>query len=65
MRRTILAATVMAAALFIPSGVSAAPGVFHPLPHISHRGNGTVTSTNWSGYATYNKTFTDVKGSWT
>ena len=64
MRRTILAVTVMGFALFIPSGVSAAPGVFHPLPHISHRGNGTASSTNWSGYATYNATFTDVKGSW-
>ena len=30
-----------------------------------HTGRGTSKSTNWSGYATYNSTFSHVKGDWT
>jgi Peptidase A4 family len=65
MRRIAFAVVALSAAFLAPTSSSVAGGVFHPLPHISHRGNGTASSTNWSGYATYNATFTDVKGSWT
>src|SRR3954469_19502760 len=30
-----------------------------------HTGRGTSKSTNWSGYAAYNATFSHVKGDWT
>ena len=64
MRRIALAVAALSAALLAPASTSALAAVFHPLPHLTHRGNGTATSTNWSGYAAYNATFTDVKGSW-
>ena len=65
MRRFALAAVALTAAFLAPTSSTVSAAVVRPLPHISHHGNGTATSTNWSGYATYNATFTDVKGSWT
>ena len=39
--------------------------IFHStLPHFIHRANGATSSSNWSGYAAYNATFTDVKATW-
>lgn len=65
MRRIGLAVVAVTAAILIPGGASAAPVMFHSaLPHFIHRGNAAASSTNWSGYAAYNATFTDVKGTW-
>jgi len=65
MRRIGLAVVAVTAAFLIPAGTSAAPVIFHSaLPHFIHRANGATSSSNWSGYAAYNATFTDVKGSW-
>ena len=66
MRRAGFGVALMSIALFIPGAASTAtPAIVHPaLPHIIHRGNGTAQSSNWSGYAAYNATFSDVKGSW-
>jgi len=65
MRRIGLAIVAITAAVLIPGGTSAAPVIFHSaLPHFIHRANGATSSSNWSGYAAYNTTFTDVKGSW-
>jgi hypothetical protein len=51
--------------LLIPAGGAATPAMLNSsLPHFVHRSNGAVSSSNWSGYAAYNTTFSDVKGSW-
>jgi hypothetical protein len=64
MRRVGLAVFLMCLGLAAPSGSSAAGVVARPLPQIFHHGNGTASSANWSGYAAYNATFSDVKGTW-
>jgi hypothetical protein len=68
MRRIGFAAIAVVATAVIgsPAGGAAASSIHVPL-HRLHDGQtrGTTTSTNWSGYAAYNATFTDVKGSWT
>ena len=65
MRRTALAVLALTAAILAPGGASASPTIFHStLPHFIHRANGQASSSNWSGYAAYNTTFTDVKASW-
>jgi len=65
MRRTGLAVVALTAAILAPGGVSASPAIFHgTLPHFTHRANGATSSSNWSGYAAYNTTFTDVKATW-
>jgi len=67
MKRAGLAAVaVIAMALVSWPATAGTIRVGHaPLVRLSHRANATTSSTNWSGYATYNTTFTDVKGSWT
>lgn len=60
-------------ALWLAMLLSAGPAVAHPRRHARMRpiegrlrsGRGQVDSTNWSGYAAYGTTFTNVKGSWT
>lgn len=42
-----------------------ASSVLHMPVHTRGGSRGTVSSTNWSGYAAYNATFSDVKASWT
>ena len=65
MRRIGFAVVAVTAAVLIPGGTSATPMIFHgALPHFMHQANGATSSSNWSGYAAYNATFTDVKGSW-
>ena len=64
MRRAGLAVIAMSFALLAPSGTTAAQTIVRPLPHLVHHGMGTAQSTNWSGYAAYNTTFSVVKGSW-
>jgi hypothetical protein len=65
MRRSGLAVLALTAAILAPGGASASPTIFHgSLPHFIHRANGATSSSNWSGYAAYNATFTDVKGTW-
>lgn len=64
MRRTVVAVLGLTAAILAPGG-SGASTIFHStLPHFIHRANGATSSSNWSGYAAYNTTFTDVKGTW-
>ena len=67
MKRTGFAAiAVVAMALVSSPAVAGSTVVGHSrLLGLQHRANATTSSTNWSGYATYNATFTDVKGSWT
>lgn len=49
-----------------PAGVpTGATMLVHMPAHGRSAVRGTAYSTNWSGYATYNATFTDVKASWT
>jgi peptidase A4-like protein len=66
MKRAWLTVALTSLVLVIPGAAStAAPAIYHgALPHLIHRGNGSVQSSNWSGYAAYNATFTDVKASW-
>ena len=65
MRRWALAIVAISTGLIIPAAASATPVMVNSaLPHFVHRGNAAVSSSNWSGYAAYNTTFTDVKGSW-
>jgi len=42
-----------------------APHQFHPMKFHKVRSDGTVESTNWSGYAVTGSSFTVAKGSWT
>jgi hypothetical protein len=61
-RRVILGVVgALACSWAVTSPASAAAG---PIKGKLRVGRGTVESTNWSGYAAYGKTFTDVKGSW-
>ena len=64
MRRAGLAVVLMCLGLAAPSGSQAAGAIVRPLPHLFHHMNGSTSSTNWSGYAAYNTTFSDVKGTW-
>src|ERR1700737_3511496 len=41
-----------------------APRYHGPIKDLLDRGNGTSTSTNWSGYAVTGSSFTWAKGSW-
>ena len=64
MRRVALAAILMSLGIVAPGATSTAATVVRPLPHFFHHGNGTASSTNWSGYAAYNTTFTEVEATW-
>jgi hypothetical protein len=46
------------------AGAASGPGAAGPISGKLRITRDTVTSTNWSGYAAYGTTFTDVKGSW-
>jgi peptidase A4-like protein len=61
MRRIVLAIGSIVA-FAVPAGTHATTAIIHvPLRHLSRA---STQSTNWSGYAAYNTTFTDVKASW-
>ena len=60
MRRFVVTAPLLAV-LFLTREGGATGVVTHP-PRIAFA---TAASTNWSGYAAYNATFSDVKGTWT
>lgn len=65
MRRSGLVVAVLSVTFAIPGGAGAKPTMVHSaLPRFIHRTNGAASSSNWSGYAAYNATFTDVRGSW-
>jgi hypothetical protein len=63
MKRRVILGVVGALAC---TGVAAstASAAVGPIQGKLRVGRGTVESTNWSGYAAFGKTFTDVKGSW-
>jgi hypothetical protein len=64
MKRLVLLGVVAALAL---AGSETAGGLATagPISGKLRTGRGTAYSLNWSGYAAYDTTFTDVKGSWT
>ena len=68
--RRWLGVSVVAAMALVPSaawGTSTATVqmiVHKPAHHLIPPGNGVAYTTNWSGYAGKNATFTDAKGSW-
>jgi Peptidase A4 family len=66
MRRLLLLGVVAAVAV-AGSGTAGGGGLAAagPVSGKLRTGRGTIQSTNWSGYAAYGTTFTDVKGSWT
>jgi len=65
MRRAALVLAGTLAGLLVPvSGVAAGTSMLVRMPLHRSAVRGTVGSTNWSGYATSNASFTDVKGSW-
>ncbi len=52
----------------VPSATAASGATLVHMPAQSHErslARGTSSSTNWSGYAAYNSTFSDVRASWT
>ncbi|MGZ4104375.1 MAG: G1 family glutamic endopeptidase [Actinomycetota bacterium] len=62
--KRICFAVAVAATMLVTTLSGSAAAIHRPLVSLVHTGRGTATSTNWSGYAAYNTTFTDVKGSW-
>jgi len=65
MRRAALTVLALVAATLAPAASSASPQIFHGrLPQIIHHARGAATSSNWSGYAAYNTTFTKVRATW-
>jgi hypothetical protein len=65
MRRVLSVLACGLAGLVVPmSGAAAGASAIVRMPLDRSAVRGAVGSTNWSGYATYNATFTDVKGSW-
>jgi len=66
MKLVRVALIVLATSLSLPSGAVASQAIVHKPAHLqTPLDQGTAYSTNWSGYADYNATFSDVKGSWT
>ena len=69
MRRWLGASAVAAAAVLSSAtwgtATTTVPLVVHkPAHHLVPPGRGVAYTTNWSGYAAKNATFTDAKGSW-
>src|SRR5690348_9978691 len=63
-------ALVVACVLSACIGTFGAPAVsgetlVHRPAHLSAATRGTASSTNWSGYATYNGRFTEARAAWT
>jgi peptidase A4-like protein len=67
--RVILALSVLLLAVGLGSSPAAAQAAARRpiIPILSHQHNGSATSLNWSGYASYQNgtTFTNVKATWT
>jgi Peptidase A4 family len=61
---TVLGVLSVAALLIAATALAAAHATRGPIQGKHPTGRGTSSSTNWSGYAAYGSTFTDVKGSW-
>jgi hypothetical protein len=63
-----LAIAALSCAILAPMGSAAAATAAAATPHAPaifvHRGRGQYQSTNWSGYAAYGTTFTNVQGEW-
>jgi Peptidase A4 family len=69
MRRWLGASVVAATALLSSAAWGTSPTtvqmmVHKPAHHLVPPGRGVAYTTNWSGYAAKNTTFTDAKGSW-
>jgi peptidase A4-like protein len=63
MKRLLLIGFSTSLAIVALGGASAAAS--SPVSDLAHIGKARSTSTNWSGYAAFNTTFSHVKGDWT
>jgi Peptidase A4 family len=61
---TVLGVLSVAALMIAATVMAAAHATRGPIQGKQRTGRGATSSTNWSGYAAYDATFTDVKGSW-
>jgi hypothetical protein len=65
MWRPALAMTLGLVSFIAQVPAASSSTLVHMPAHAQVMSRGVANSTNWSGYAVYNATFTDVEGSWT